>query len=70
MTKCNSTPASKPNKPRTPQKPAKPSRRQPTYAYASGLWAKKIRVLVYYFGSWADPDGAVAAYNPKKEALP
>lgn len=63
MTRRNSTPPPRPNK------PPKPTPDFPLYAHASGLWAKKIRGRVHYFGKWADPDGALAAYNAKKNDL-
>ena len=44
------------------RKPDKPRPDFPLYAHASGKWAKTIRERAYYFGSWADPEGALDEY--------
>jgi hypothetical protein len=39
------------------------------FAHAAGVWAKKIRGKMHYFGPWLDPDGALDAYDKVKDAL-
>jgi hypothetical protein len=45
------------------QKPEKPYKEFPLFAHASGVWAKKIKGQMRYFGPWSDPDGAKAKYD-------
>jgi hypothetical protein len=52
-----------------PPKPGKPRPDFPLFAHAAGVWAKKIRGKLHYFGPWDDPDGALARYEEEKEAL-
>ena len=43
------------------RKPAKPHPDFPLFAHAAGVWAKKVKQRLHYFGPWADPEGAEAA---------
>src|SRR5260370_29237086 len=58
--------------PATPGKPAKPAKPYPEFPltpHPAGYWCKKIRGKIYYFGPWADPDGALAKHLEEKDAL-
>jgi integrase len=52
-----------------PARPGKPHPDFPLFAHAAGVWAKKIRGKMHYFGPWSDPDGALAKYLEQKEDL-
>lgn len=45
------------------EKPQKPYPDFPLYAHQTKRWAKKIKGQTVYFGSWDDPDGALAKYE-------
>ena len=52
-----------------PVQPVKPSKDYPLYAHASGRWAKKVRGITRFFGSWNDPQGALDKWLDQKDDL-
>jgi hypothetical protein len=51
------------------EKPAKPYPEFPLLAHAAGVWTKKIRGKLHYFGKWDDPDSALKKYLAEKDDL-
>jgi integrase len=49
--------------------PCKPRKNFPLWAHPIGQWAKKINGTTYYFGRWADPDGAEEKYKLERDDL-
>ncbi len=52
-----------------PAKPNKPYPEFPLTAHPAGVWCKKIRGKIHYFGPRDDPDGALDNYLKQKDAL-
>jgi integrase len=50
-------------------KPRKPHPDFPLFAHAAGVWAKKVKQRLYYFGPWADPEGALQRWLEQKDDL-
>jgi integrase len=57
------------NHPTAPAKPSKPYPDFPLFPHGAGVWAKKIRGKMHYFGPWSDPGAALEKYLEQKDAL-
>jgi len=51
------------------QRPSKPRPDFPLFPHASGVWAKKVRGRMHYFGPWDDPQGALERWVAVKDDL-
>jgi hypothetical protein len=63
----HSTDPASPAQPATPGEPSKPRPDFPLYPRGAGVWAKKVRGRVHYFGPRDDADGALARYEEQRD---
>jgi integrase len=50
-------------------KPEKPYSDFPLFPHANGLWSKKIKGRLYYFGKWAEPEKALQKFVDQRDDL-
>lgn len=53
----------------TRKKPKKPYADFPLFPHANGLWSKKIKGRLYYFGKWDDADAALKKFVEERDDL-
>ena len=51
------------------KRPAKPQPGFPLFPHAAGVWAKKVRGKLHYFGPWRDPKAALEKWLAEKDDL-
>jgi integrase len=59
----------KPTRTTPTRKPRKPHPDFPLFAHAAGVWAKKVKQRLHYFGPWADPERALQRWLEQKDDL-
>ena len=52
-----------------PVKPSKPYADYPLTPHPLGKWCKKVKGVLYYFGEWADPDGALNEWLERQDGI-
>ena len=53
----------------TATKPEKPYPGFPLFPHSNGLWCKKVRGKLVYFGPWRDPDAALQRWLDQRDDL-